>query len=129
VRSVLLDTNAFTALFRGDVVVWKAISTADNVFASVVAIGELESGFRGGSRDAENLEILERFLSKPTVETLAVTRETSECFGRIKNTLRKKGTPIPINDIWLAAQCVENGAVLVTYDRHFSAIDGLRLWQ
>lgn len=128
-RSVLLDTNAFTALFRGDVVVWKAISTADNVFASVVAIGELESGFRGGSRYAENLEILERFLSKPTVETLAVTRETSECFGRIKNTLRKKGTPIPINDIWLAAQCVENGAVLVTYDRHFSAIDGLRLWQ
>jgi len=129
VRSVLLDTNAFTALFRGDNVVWKAISTADNVFASVVAIGELESGFRGGSRYAENLEILERFLSKPTVETLAVTRETSECFGRIKNTLRKKGTPIPINDIWLAAQCVENGAVLVTYDRHFSAIDGLRLWQ
>lgn len=128
-RSVLLDTNAFTALFRGDDVVWKAISTADNVFASVVAIGELESGFRGGSRYAENLEILERFLSKPTVETLAVTRETSECFGRIKNTLRKKGTPIPINDIWLAAQCVENGAVLVTYDRHFSAIDGLRLWQ
>jgi tRNA(fMet)-specific endonuclease VapC len=129
VRSVLLDTNAFTALFRGDDVVWKAISTADNVFASVVAIGELESGFRGGSRYAENLEILERFLSKPTVETLAVTRETGECFGRIKNTLRKKGTPIPINDIWLAAQCVENGAVLVTYDRHFSAIDGLRLWQ
>ncbi len=128
-RSVLLDTNAFTALFRGDDDVWKAISTADNVFASVVAIGELESGFRGGSRYAENLEILERFLSKPTVETLAVTRETSECFGRIKNTLRKKGTPIPINDIWLAAQCVENGAVLVTYDRHFSAIDGLRLWQ
>ena len=128
-RSVLLDTNAFTALFRGDVVVWKAISTADNVFASVVAIGELESGFRGGSRYAENLEILERFLSKPTVDTLAVTRETGECFGRIKNTLRKKGTPIPINDIWLAAQCVENGAVLVTYDRHFSAIDGLRLWQ
>ena len=128
-RSVLLDTNAFTALFRGDDVVWKAISTADNVFASVVAIGELESGFRGGSRYAENLEILERFLSKPTVDTLAVTRETGECFGRIKNTLRKKGTPIPINDIWLAAQCVENGAVLVTYDRHFSAIDGLRLWQ
>ena len=128
-RSVLLDTNAFTALFRGDDGVLKAVSRADCVYASVIAIGELEAGFRGGARYAENIDILERFLAKPTVETLGVTRETSDCFGRLKDALRRKGTPLPINDVWLAAQCVENGAILVTYDQHFSHVDGLRLWQ
>lgn len=126
---MLLDTNAFTALFRGDDAVLETISRADGVYASVVAIGELEAGFRGGARYARNIDILERFLAKPTVETLAVSRETSDCFGRIKDALRRKGTPVPTNDLWMAAQCMETGAVLVTYDRHFSVIDGLRLWR
>lgn len=127
-RDAILDTNAFTALFRGDEAVLNVISSAERVYASVVAIGELEAGFRGGSRYVENIGILNRFLAKPTVETLAVTRDTGECFGRIKEGLRRKGTPIPMNDVWIAAQCVEVGGVLVTYDRHFMLVDGLRLW-
>ena len=127
-KTVLLDTNAFSALFRGDEEVLKAISKADHVFASVIVIGELEAGFRGGSRYAANIEILERFLVRPTVETLEVTRETGDCFGRIKDALRRKGTPLPVNDIWIASQCIERGAVIVTYDRHFANIGGLRIW-
>ena len=127
-KTVLLDTNAFSALFRGDEEVLKVISKADHVFASVVVIGELETGFRGGTRYAENIEILDRLLLKPIVETLEVTRETSDCFGRIKDALRRKGTLIPVNDIWIAAQCIERGAVIVTYDRHYANIDGLRIW-
>jgi tRNA(fMet)-specific endonuclease VapC len=128
VRAALLDTNAITALFRGDEAVLNVISSAERVYASAIAIGELEAGFRGGSRYVENIGILNRFLAKPTVETLPVTRDTGECFGRIKDSLRRKGTPIPMNDIWIAAQCMEVGAVLITYDRHFTAVDGLRLW-
>lgn len=128
-RSILLDTNAFTALFRGDQAVLAILGTAERIYASVIAIGELEAGFRGGSRYAGNLAVLERFLAKPTVETLPVSRETSDCFGRIKHALKAQGVPIPINDVWLAAQCMETGSVLVTYDRHFSSIAGLRLWQ
>ena len=69
-RNVLLDTNAFSALFRGDEEVLKTISKAEHVFASVIVIGELEAGFRGGARYAENVEILDRFLAMPTVEIL-----------------------------------------------------------
>lgn len=127
-RAVLIDTNAFTALLRGDPDVLKAIDHADCVYASVIVIGELEAGFRGGSRYSANIEILERFLTKQPVEILPVTRDTSDAFGRIKNTLRQKGTPIPINDVWIGAQCIETGAHLLTYDRHFSQIDGLRIW-
>ena len=126
-KAVLLDTNAFSSLFRGDDEVLKVISKVDHVFASVVVIGELETGFRGGTRYAENIEILDSFLLKPTVETLEVTRETSDCFGRIKDALRRKGAPIPVNDIWIAAQCIERGAIIVTYDSHFANIDGLRI--
>lgn len=101
---------------------------ADCVYVSAITVGELEAGFRGGSRYAENLAILNRFLSKPTVAVLPVGRETGECFGRVKDALRRKGSPIPINDVWLAAQSMETGAVLVSYDRHFEAVAGLRLW-
>ena len=127
-KTVLLDTNAFTALFRSDMAVLDAIARADRVCASVIAIGELEAGFRGGSHYRKNIDILERFLAKPTVETLPVTRETSDYFGRIKDELRKNGTPLPLNDIWLSAHCLENGAVLITYDKHFCHIPGLRRW-
>ncbi len=127
-RTVLLDTNAVVALFRGDVAVLDVLGQAEHVYLSVIAIGELEAGFRGGSKYAENLALLDRFLAKPTVEVLVVSRETSNCFGRIKHVLKAKGKPIPINDVWLAAQCMETGAVLLTYDRHFAAIDGLRVW-
>ena len=128
-KTILLDTNAFTALFRGDDAVLTAVSTAECVYASSVVIGELEAGFRGGRRYKQNLELLERFLTKPTVHVFPVDRETGECFGRVKHALKEKGCPIPINDVWLAAQCMQTGAVLITYDQHFSHVDGLRLWE
>ena len=127
-KDVLLDTNGFTALFRGDDAILDCLARAERVYASVVAIGELEAGFRGGSRYRQNIEELERFLGLPTVETLPVTRETSDYFGRIKDSLRKNGTPLPLNDIWIAAQCLETGGVLITYDKHFSQVAGLRVW-
>lgn len=127
-NAILLDTNAITALFQGETAVWDAVATADCVYASAIVIGELEAGFRGGSRYADNLAILNRFLAKPSVTILPVGRATGECFGRVKQALKRKGSPIPVNDIWLAAQSMETGAVLVTYDSHFDQVDGLRLW-
>jgi tRNA(fMet)-specific endonuclease VapC len=127
-KAILLDTNAMIALFRGERAVLDMLGQAECVYVSVVVIGELEAGFRGGKRLRENLAILERFLAKPHVEVLPVRRETGECFGRIKAALRTKGVPIPINDVWVAAQCMETGAVLVSFDRHFERVDGLRLW-
>jgi len=55
--------------------------------------------------------------------------ETAERFALIKDALKRKGKPIPVNDIWIAAQCMETGAILLSRDLHFSAIEGLLVWQ
>jgi len=125
---ILLDTNAFTAYFRGEKTVFDALSAADRVFASVFVLGELLAGFKSGSREKANRDVLRRFLEKSTVEVLGATEETAECFALVKNSLDKAGTPIPMNDVWIAAHALETGAVLVTFDVHFGRVPGLRLW-
>lgn len=125
---VLLDTNALSALWHGDERILDALDQAKQVLLSVIVLGELHSGFRGGSRLVENRARLNDFLGKPLVEALGVSAETSEVYGQIKDSLRKAGNPIPINDVWLSAQAIETGAVLVTFDEHFGHVPGLRRW-
>ena len=83
----------------------------------------------GGLKEEENRQILNRFLLKPTVKILNATIETAEIFGMLKSRLKKTGTPLPINDVWIAAHSVETGSVLVTFDKHFSKINEIRLWR
>jgi tRNA(fMet)-specific endonuclease VapC len=128
VNRILLDTNAYSAFMAGDDQVLDALAQAKTTLVSVVAIGELLAGFRGGSRHQANQQQLSSFLAKPTVRSLDVSRETAEIFGEVKDALRRAGTPIPINDVWLAAQAMEAGAVVVTYDENFARVPGLRLW-
>ncbi|MEW6756334.1 MAG: type II toxin-antitoxin system VapC family toxin [Candidatus Latescibacterota bacterium] len=127
--SVLLDTNAYAALAAGDERVLEALSHADTVYLSVITLGELHAGFRGGSRQAANRAQLAAFLGKPTVQTLEIGPETAEIFGQVKDGLRRAGMPIPINDVWLAAQAIETGSVLVSFDDHFTRVPGIRLWE
>lgn len=68
------------------------------------------------------------FISKSTVKILHATAETSEVFAFVKNGLKRKGKPIPINDVWISAHAIESGSVLITYDNHFSGVDGLRVF-
>jgi tRNA(fMet)-specific endonuclease VapC len=96
---------------------------------SVFVLGELNAGFRAGKKGRENRRILERFLEKPSVAVLEATRETAEIFGIVKDSLRKAGKPIPVNDVWIAAHALETGSVLVTYDDHFRVVPGLRVWE
>lgn len=63
-----------------------------------------------------------------TPKTGNVTKETADVFGQVKDALKRAGAPIPMNDVWIAAQAIETGSVLITYDRHFSKVPGLRLW-
>jgi len=129
VNKILLDTNAYTALMAGSGEIFIALSSAETVYLSVIVLGELLEGFKGGSRESENKKRLEKFLEKPTVKILAVTAETSEVYAGIKTRLRKAGTPIPIHDVWIAAHAQESGAVLVTFDSHFNKVPGIRLWR
>lgn len=125
---ILLDTNAYTAFLTGDKRVLNALTEAETAFLSAIVIGELYAGFCGGNRLKENKALLARFLQKPNVRVLDVTAETGEVFGQIKNELQKAGTPIPLNDVWLAAQAMETGSVIVSFDAHFDQVSGLRRW-
>ena len=125
---VLLDTNALSALWSGDERILDALGQAECVFMSIIVLGELFAGFRGGTRMKENRARLAGFLAKPTVRTLELSTETAEVYGQIKDALKISGTPIPINDIWLSAQAIETGSVLITFDNHFGNVSGIRLW-
>lgn len=127
-KKVLLDTNAYVRFLGGDEKVLEALAGAEIVYLSIFVQGELFAGFQGGNKAVENKKILRDFLNKPTVRTLDATSETAEIFGLLKNTLKKAGTPLPINDVWIAAHALETGSVVVTYDSHFTKVQGLRLW-
>ena len=128
-RKVLLDTNTYTALFRGDEGVLDTLARADTVFMSVIVLGELYAGFNGGNQESKNRAELESFLRRPTVKILTASLETSDIFGTIKHRLHEAGTPIPINDVWIAAHATESGSHLITYDKHFEKVAGLLLWR
>ena len=127
-RRILLDTNAYARLLAGDANVLDEVAEAEQIHLSVFVMGELMAGFRAGTKLTSNRQTLKTFLAKPTVTFLGASEETAEIFGQIKNDLRKAGTPIPINDVWIAAQAMESGAVLITFDDHFRRVPGLRLW-
>ena len=127
-KKVLLDTNAYSALLRGDQKVFDVLAKAGRIYISSVVLGELFAGFRGGSRFVENKRRLEQFMERPQVELLVVGFETADIYGVVKQRLKQAGKPIPLNDIWIASHALETGAVLISYDNHFQHVAGIRLW-
>lgn len=123
----MFDTNAYTKLLSGDRCILELLSKSEIIYISVFVLGELYTGFNGGKKKKENIDFLERFLSKSIVEILNATKDTAMVFGFLKNTLKENGTPIPINDLWIAAHTLETGSVLVSYDKHFQYIENLRV--
>ncbi len=122
---LLLDTNAYVALMKGDEATATLVRSAEQLVFSTVVVGELLFGFRNGSRYERNATQLDEFLAQPWATLQSVTRITADRFGRVAAQLRRAGTPIPSNDIWIAAQAFETGADLVTFDRHFTTVLGL----
>jgi tRNA(fMet)-specific endonuclease VapC len=122
---LLLDTDAYAALMNGHNGVANKVRRAERVFLSAVVAGELIFGFRNGSRYEKNIAELDDFLGSQFVEFLPVSYTTADRFGRIAALLRRKGTPMPSNDIWIAAHAIESGAELLSFDRHFEDIESL----
>lgn len=127
-KKIVLDTSAYIALFSGDQKVFSAISSADTIYVPTVVAGELHSGFDVTAKGIARRQEFADFIRKPTVNIIPVTEETAEFYGKIIGALRKNGTPIPINDVWIAANAMEIGAMTVSYDKHFLRIPGLMLW-
>lgn len=122
---VVLDTSAYSRLRAGHPRVLDWVAGADIVYLPAIVLGELEAGFRIGRRYAENRAALDAFLQEPFVETVAVTRQVGTRYGELFAQLRRGGTPIPVNDIWIAAATIDAGGHLLSFDDHFDAIDGL----
>jgi tRNA(fMet)-specific endonuclease VapC len=122
---VLLDTNAYSAFVRGRPEVVRSVSQADEVMLSMVVLGELLFGFHNGSQYEQNRRLLEEFLRDPQVQIVTLTFTTAELFGKIFAGLRKRGKPIPTNDIWIAAQAIENDSSLLSSDSHFEYVEKL----
>ena len=122
---LLLDTNAYTLLMRGQNEVGQLVRRARELLVSAVVIGELMAGFRCGTRLGQNLDSLRSFLDSPRVSIVEVGHVTADRYSRISAALRAKGRPIPTNDVWIAAHAMETGADLVSADQHFRHIDGI----
>ena len=122
---VSLDANAYSMLRRGGRSLEQCLAEADEVYISAVVLGEIHAGFLMGTRHEENLAALDEFLSLPGTEVIPVTRSIAERYGVIVQQLKQQGTPIPTNDIWIAATALETGTRLVSYDSHFQHVPGL----
>ncbi len=128
-KKILLDTNAYVSYLAGDHAVLNALAESEIIYMSIFVLGELYAGFKGGNQEVENHQILQTFIRKPSVNILEADQETAEIFGEVKNNLKTAGAPLPINDVWIGAHAMETGSIIVTYDRHFSKIAGIRLWR
>lgn len=119
---LVLDTSAYARFRIGHEVVVDRIAKAEVVLIPAVVLGELHAGIHLGRRGAENRVSLGEFLDEPFVAVLPVTPSVAERYGQIFAELRRAGTPIPTNDIWIAATTVEAAAHLLTFDGDFARV-------
>jgi tRNA(fMet)-specific endonuclease VapC len=124
-RSILLDTNAYTAFKQGHQDIIDILRHADLIGISTIVLGELIAGFTFGSKTKKNLSELQAFLNTPRVKIIAIDENTASFYGRIYTFLRHKGKPIPTNDLWISATTLQHGFKLCSFDSHFSTVDNL----
>ena len=121
-RRILLDTSAYSAFMRNHLGVVDRVQTATTIVVTPVVLGELHAGFLKGTLSQENRHLLEEFLASTRVELVVLDEETSLRYAEILRELRRMGTPIPTNDIWIAASAKQHGLYVLTTDAHFEHI-------
>lgn len=119
---LLLDTSAYSAYLRGHEPVGADVRRAEELIFNPIVLGELLAGFRKGGRYESNLETLRQFLASPRSRWVPLDDETGDRYSIILDTLRRAGTPIPSNDVWIAASAMQHGLRLLTTDPHFRRI-------
>lgn len=120
----LLDTNIVIPFFNGDPGLRGKFAQSEEIYLPVIVLGELYYGAFNSSQKKANFEKIEGF--KEEIFILDCDEYTAKIYGDIKNGLKEKGTPIPENDIWISAIATQYSLILMTRDRHYINIDGLR---
>ncbi|GAB4173723.1 MAG: hypothetical protein Fur0032_13320 [Terrimicrobiaceae bacterium] len=124
-KRYLIDTNVYSAFKTNHQGALACLREAAQIVLCPTVIGELIAGFKCGSKEKQNMAELEEFLDRPRVMTLPVDISTSHFYGEIFKNLRAHGSPIPTNDIWIAASAMQHGLAVCTLDSHFKKIEGL----
>lgn len=124
---IALDTNRYTDLCQGVDEVVQRLEEAESIHLPFVVLAELRAGFSVGRRGAENERVLQTLLRRPGIDVLWPSEATTRAYASLYRQLRKQGTPVPTNDLWIAALVVEHGLTLLTRDRHFERLPQLPL--
>lgn len=124
-RRVLFDTNAYASFKRNEQEIVEVVQYAEVIAMSPIVIGELIAGFDGGNKIKQNKVELQAFLESSRVIIYPITQDTTHFFSQVYCALKKKGKPIPTNDMWIAAQALEHGCMVCTHDKHFDFVEGL----
>jgi tRNA(fMet)-specific endonuclease VapC len=120
---LVLDTNIYSDYAEGLTDVVEAIiQYGQNLFIPSIVLGELTFGFIKGTRQTYHEGKLKHFIETLRVEIISVDADVARKYGLIFLALQKKGTQIPINDVWIAACCMNVGGMLLTRDRHFQEV-------
>ncbi|NJR62941.1 MAG: type II toxin-antitoxin system VapC family toxin [Cyanobacteria bacterium CRU_2_1] len=122
---IALDTSVVVRFLNGDAAITARVLAVPEIVLPIVVVGELLFGAENSTRPLQNLPRYLEFISACVVTPLG--REAAATYARTRLALKRKGRPIPMNDVWIAAQCLEHGWVLVTDDTDFDYVDGLAL--
>jgi tRNA(fMet)-specific endonuclease VapC len=125
IRNILLDTNAYVAFKQGRAEAVEVLQHVPRIGLTSIVLGELLSGFAVGRREQENRQELERFLVSDRVDQLVVDIETADHYAAVYRDLRRRGRPIPTNDMWIAASALQHGLAIFSHDGHFHEVAGL----
>ena len=127
-NSVVVDTNVLIGCFQREQGISGKVSEYDRVLVCPVVVGEFKTGIDiGTKRGRKAAERLDEFLDDPAVVAVPCTEETADYYARIFRALKANGTPIPANDIWIAASALDHGASVLSCDGHFSCVPMLKL--
>ena len=120
-----LDTNRYTDFCRGDGEVVTALERAEEIYVPFIVLGELRAGLAASRHRTSNEAVLRAFLVKPGVRILLADEDTTLHYAAVHRQLRAQGTPIPTNDMWIAALVLQHRLVLAHRDRHFDHLPQL----
>ncbi|HXV62597.1 MAG TPA: type II toxin-antitoxin system VapC family toxin [Vicinamibacteria bacterium] len=122
---VALDTNRYSDFARGETAVREILETAQDVYLPFIVLGELRAGFAVGKQGAKNERNLRAFLAKDGVDLLYADEQTTHHYATVYRQLRRQATPIPTNDMWIAALVLPHDLVLCDRDQHFDNLPQL----
>ncbi len=124
---IVIDTNIYSLAMKNDSYATEVLKKAEKIYVCSIVMGELLSGFRFGAKFEKNMTLFNEFLDSPRVLIVDITEKTALHYSQIFLDLKRAGTPIPTNDMWIAAVAKEHGTAVATADKHFQSVPGLLL--